>query len=275
MSRHPDFKTVEASRPDWEDLEWHFNKTANPDWKFGTGATDQSWKDVKKVQIDPYAEGRRSGDNYKLMISAITPRFIGFVSTISKDGKSTNLAPFSYTTMVCHDPPMMVIGFSSSMENKKDTLQNIIDTGELVINVISEWFVEAANYTSINAPLGVSEFNLSGLTPLPSTKVKPPHVAESAFSIECKLVSHHPWQSPATGKTTGVTIFAQGLNFHIRDDMWAEGAEGSVVDMGKLKPVSRLGGITYGRTTGGFELPRPDFEKETQTEEIKQLAQKL
>ncbi|KAF3916765.1 hypothetical protein ABW20_dc0107833 [Dactylellina cionopaga] len=176
--------------------------------------------------------------------------------------------------MVCHDPPMMVIGFSSSMENKKDTLQNILDTGELVINVISESFLEAANYTSINAPLGVSEFALSGLTPHPSTKVKPPHVAESAFSVECKLVSHHPWQSPATGKTTGVTIFAQGLNFHVREDVWEEGNEGSIVDIGKLRPVSRLGGIMYGRTTGGAELPRADYDKEMQKEEVKELVDK-
>ncbi|KAF3101019.1 hypothetical protein TWF102_004601 [Orbilia oligospora] len=271
MSRHPDFKTVEATREDWETIEWHLNKTVNPEWKVGTGATDDSWKSLKKVEIDPYAEGRRVGDNYKLMISAITPRFIGFVSTISKDGKTTNLAPFSYTTMVAHDPPMMVIGFSSSMESKKDTLQNILDTGELVINVISEWFLEAANYTSINAPPGVSEFDLSGLTPAPSSKVKPPHVAESAFSIEAKLVSHHPWVSPATGKTTGVTIFAQGLNFHVREDMWAEGNEGSIIDIGKLKPISRLGGIMYGRTTAGAELPRPDFAKEAEKEDVKAL----
>ncbi|KAF3174546.1 hypothetical protein TWF225_004070 [Orbilia oligospora] len=271
MSRHPDFKTVEATREDWETIEWHLNKTVNPEWKVGTGATDDSWKSLKKVEIDPYAEGRRVGDNYKLMISAITPRFIGFVSTISKDGKTTNLAPFSYTTMVAHDPPMVVIGFSSSMESKKDTLQNILDTGELVINVISEWFLEAANYTSINAPPGVSEFDLSGLTPAPSSKVKPPHVAESAFSIEAKLVSHHPWVSPATGKTTGVTIFAQGLNFHVREDMWAEGNEGSIVDIGKLKPISRLGGIMYGRTTAGAELPRPDFAKEAEKEDVKAL----
>ncbi|EWC44777.1 hypothetical protein DRE_06415 [Drechslerella stenobrocha 248] len=157
------------------------------------------------------------------------------------------------------------------MENKKDSLQNILDTGELVINVISEWFIEAANYTAINAPLGVSEFDLSGLTPLPSSKVKPPHVAESAFSIEAKLVSHHPWYSPTTGKNTGVTIFAEGVNFHIREDMWLEGNEGSIVDIAKLKPVSRLGGIMYGRTTEGHELPRPEFTIEKDKDEIKKV----
>ncbi|KAF3930880.1 hypothetical protein ABW19_dt0204670 [Dactylella cylindrospora] len=160
------------------------------------------------------------------------------------------------------------------MANKKDSLQNIIDTGELTINVISEWFLEAANYTSINAPNSVSEFTLSGLTPAPSTKVKAPHVAESAFSIECKLISHHSWNSPATGKNTGVTIFAEGVNFHIREDVWEEGSEGSIVDIGKLKPMSRLGGITYGRTTSGTEILRPDFDKEMQKEEVQQAVAK-
>ncbi|KAF3912171.1 hypothetical protein ABW21_db0207028 [Orbilia brochopaga] len=274
-AHHPPFKQVEDSRPDWEDLEWRMTKTIDPNWKPGTGANDDSGKGVKKVEIDPYAPGRLPRDNYKLMISAITPRFIGFISTVSKDGKTTNLAPFSYTTMVNSDPPIMVVGISSGMENKKDTLQNILDTGELVINVISEWFLEAANYTSIDAPLGTSEFALSGLTPLPSTKVKPPHVAESAFSIEAKLVSHHPWFSPTTGKNTAVTIFAQGVNFHVREDMWVPGNEGSLVDIAKLKPVSRLGGIMYGRTTGGCEIPRAELAVEKEKEEVKEILEKI
>ncbi|KAK6344124.1 hypothetical protein TWF696_007769 [Orbilia brochopaga] len=246
-------------------------KTVDPDWKPGSGANDNSGKNIKKVEIDPDAPDRSPRDNYKLMISAIAPRFIGFISTVSKDGRTTNLAPFSYTTMVNSDPPIMVVGIASGLENKKDTLQNILDTGELVINVISEWFLEAANYTSIDAPHGTSEFALSGLTPLPSSKVKPPHVAESAFSIEAILVSHHPWFSPRTGKNTAVTIFAQGVNFHVREDMWVPGNEGSLVDIAKLKPVSRLGGIMYGRTTGGCEIPRAEFAVEKEKEEVRKI----
>ena len=92
---HPDFKEVENSRPDWNqsDWNWTWTKTINPDWKFGDGANDGG-ECLKKehVEIDPYEEGRPAVFNYKLLISGITPRFIGFVSTRSKDGEYFRLS---------------------------------------------------------------------------------------------------------------------------------------------------------------------------------------
>ena len=85
---HPDFKKVEASRPDWsEQNEWHFTKTRKPDWKLGHGANDGG-ESLKKnhVEIDPYEDGRPAVFNYKLLISGVIPRPIGFVSTRSADG---------------------------------------------------------------------------------------------------------------------------------------------------------------------------------------------
>jgi hypothetical protein len=86
---HPDFKKVEASRPSWrEDASWTYTKTRNPDWKLGNGSNDGGeCLKTNHIQIDPYAEGRPATFNYKLLISAIIPRPIGFVSTRSKDGK--------------------------------------------------------------------------------------------------------------------------------------------------------------------------------------------
>lgn len=87
--RHPDFKTAEASRPAWrEDVSPNYTKTRKPEWKPGEGATDGG-ESLKKehVEIDPYAEGRPVGFNYKLLISAVVPRPIGFVSTRSEDGE--------------------------------------------------------------------------------------------------------------------------------------------------------------------------------------------
>jgi hypothetical protein len=129
---HPDFKKVEASRPDWrEDAEWTFTKIRNPNWRPGDGANDGG-ESLKKnhIQIDPYAEGRPATFNYKLLISAIVPRPIAFVSTVSADGTSTNLAPFSYFQMVNHDPPIFVIGFSGGFDRAKDSLRNLKETGE-------------------------------------------------------------------------------------------------------------------------------------------------
>ena len=85
---HPDFKKVEASRPDWsEQNEWHFTKTRKPDWKLGDGANDGGeCLNKNHVEIDPYEDGRPAVFNYKLLISGVIPRPIGFVSTRSADG---------------------------------------------------------------------------------------------------------------------------------------------------------------------------------------------
>ena len=99
---HPDFEAVERSRDDFDhSRRWNYSKTPQPDWRLGSGGNDGG-ESLKKnhVEIDPYAEGRPAVSNYKLLISAIVPRPIGFVSTRSGDGKSTNLAPFSYTQVV-------------------------------------------------------------------------------------------------------------------------------------------------------------------------------
>lgn len=86
---HGDFRKVQASRPDFDhSLDgFNFTKTPNPDWQLGDGANDGGkWKEKKHIQIDPYEEGRPAVFNYKLMISAVIPRPVGFVSTRSKDG---------------------------------------------------------------------------------------------------------------------------------------------------------------------------------------------
>ena len=217
---HPDFKSVEASRPDFEkDRTVHYVKTPKPDWKVGSGANNPSILEKGHREINPYAEGRPAVHNYKLLISGVTPRPIGFVSTIAEDGKSTNLAPFSYFNMVSHDPPLFVLGFSGGFENAKDTLANLLKTEECTLNIISEDFIEAANFTSLNAPQGVSEWSFSGLHPAKSSIVKPDRVKESAFSIEAKLVKTMEWESKNTpGKKTGVTAIVEGVNFWVRED---------------------------------------------------------
>lgn len=269
---HPDFKQVEGGREPYVKREWSQRQTPKPSWRAGSGANDldPEWKSKGIVDIDPYEDGRPAGFNYKLLISAIVPRPIGFVSSISPSGV-TNLAPFSYTQVVNHDPPIFVIGFAGSLEEAKDSLRNVVDTKELVINIVSEHFIEATNYTSINAPANVSEWDLSGLTQLPSLKVKAARVHESIFTAECKLVDYKEWKNPS-GTTTGVTIFAEALMFHCRED--AINDDKNLVDPAVLRPVSRLGGITYSTIDTGFELPRPDFDKAVEDGHIKDILEK-
>ncbi|MCJ1448724.1 MAG: hypothetical protein MMC23_009241 [Stictis urceolatum] len=259
---HPDFKKVEGARPKFSSKQWTWTKTPDPNWKPGQGGNDNGASLTKNHrEIDPYAEGRPAALNYKLLISAITPRFIGFVSTRSRDGKSTNLAPFSYTTVVNHDPPVFCVGFAGGFDKAKDSLRNLRETEECVINVISEHFVEAANACSINAPYGVSEWAVSGLHPGVCATVKAQRVKEAIFSIEGKLMETKEFESRTNpGKKTGVLAIIEGTRFWARED--AINYDASQLNPDVLKPVSRLGGITYGRTTDGYELPRPDYETE-------------
>jgi flavin reductase (DIM6/NTAB) family NADH-FMN oxidoreductase RutF len=243
---HGDFKAVEASRPPFEANDFHYTQTPKPSWKPGSGANDPSGLEKNHREIDPYGEGRAAVLNYKMLISAVVPRPVGFTSTISADGKSTNLAPFSYFTLVNHDPPIFVLGFAGGMDKAKDTLKNLLETKECVINIITEEYVEAANFTSINAPEDVSEWSFSGLHGAKSSMVKPDRVKEAVFSIEAKLVSTHEWTSknPDTpDKKTGVTAFVEGVNFWAREDAIDE--QGVLIDPAVSAPRKSISLTVY------------------------------
>ncbi|KAI1451102.1 hypothetical protein F5Y02DRAFT_406210 [Annulohypoxylon stygium] len=263
---HPDFASVQAARPDWDaSAHFRYTKTAAPDWQLGDGANGTRAPDAgvrKHVCIDPYEAGRPAPFNYKLLISGIVPRPIGFVSSQSADGKSRNLAPFSYFNMVNHDPPLFVIGVAAGLDNPKDTLRNLVESRECVVNIIGEDYVEAANATSVDAPYGVSEWDISGLTPADDTvDVKAPRVKEAVFSVECKLESVREFESKSTpGKKSGCLVVLEGTRFWVREDALNE--ERNLIDPEVLKPISRLGGITYGRVTEAMEILRPSFAKD-------------
>lgn len=259
---HGDFSAVQASRPDWDhSRKWDFSKTSNPDWQYGSGSNETTHEEKSFVEIDPNEPGREPRLNYKLLISGIIPRPIGFLSTRSKDGKSTNLAPFSYTQVFNHDPPVFGVGFSGGFDNAKDTLRNLVDTGECTINIISESYIEAANSCAIDLPYGVSEWSASGLTPAPSSTVAPTRVKEAVFSIEGKLMNTQEFESRVSpGKKTGVLALIEGVRFWVREDAIDETK--SLIDPAVLRPVARLGGITYARVVDGFEIPRPVAKEE-------------
>ncbi|KAI1359890.1 hypothetical protein F5Y08DRAFT_318486 [Xylaria arbuscula] len=285
MSRHPDFKTVEASRPDWDtSSHFRYTKTADPNWAHGSGANslDADAVSKKHISIDPYEPGRPATFNYKLLISSITPRPIGFASTRSgpKDGSAAaaageeetfNLAPFSYFNVVCTDPPIFALGVSGSLAKPKDTLRHLSTNGECTVNIISEHFIEAANMTSVDAPTGFSEWAISGLTPVHDCQtVRTPRVGEAVFSVECKVESIREFESRATpGKIGGCVVLLEGFRFWVREDAINE--ERNLVDPTILRPMSRFGGITYGRTTEAIELPRPVFERDVGVEEYEKL----
>ncbi|KAK2800920.1 hypothetical protein FQN51_005855 [Onygenales sp. PD_10] len=250
------FAEVQASRPDFDpSSSFAFTKSPNPSWKPGQGGNDNE-ADLEKnhVEIDPFEAGRPAISNYKLLISGIVPRPIGLISTRSKDGQAINVAPFSFTQMVNFDPPIIVVGFTGP--NPKDTFRNLVETGECVVNTVGLHYLEAANHTSINAPHGVSEFELAGLHPAPCTTVKAPRVKESMFSIEAKLVETKEWDSRANpGTKSGAMVILEGTRFWAREDAINE--DKTLLDPAVLRPVARLGGITYANINSAMEIPRP------------------
>jgi len=253
---HSDFAAVEAARSDYDhSINWNPIKTPNPQWKVGDGASSEDWKKHKMISIDPSGPEQTAVKNYKLMISSTVPRPIALVSTISKDGQTTNLSPFSYFQNVCSDPPLYSLSLIG-VGDLSDTARNILETGECSISIISDWFIEAANYTSTNTPPSLSEWPLSGLTPRKSDVIEPTYVGESAFSIECKLHSSQEIKSPRTGLRSALLVIVEAVRFHVREDALAE--DKCSVDLAKLRPIWRAGGISYGCAREGFELPRPE-----------------
>ncbi len=199
--------------------------------------------------IDPGTEQPR--DIYRLMNSIVLPRPIAFVSTLSPGGVR-NLAPFSYFTAVCANPP--VIAFAPMTRGRdgaeKDTLKNIAATHEFVVNIVSESLAAQMNQCSADYPPDIDDFEASGLTPITSDLVKPPRVGECLASMECRLVQVVQVSSRPLG---GSLVIGEVLRFHIRDGA----VENFHVDPSLLQAIGRMGGSTYTRTSDRFDLPRP------------------
>ncbi|KAK5173987.1 uncharacterized protein LTR77_001066 [Saxophila tyrrhenica] len=266
---HRNFAAVEASRPDYDAASaWRPTKTPNPSWKYGDGANDEDWKSHDVLDIDPSEPGRPTNLNYKLMISSTVPRPIALLSSMSSTGVQ-NVAPFSYFQAVCADPPLYSVCFVGEQAN--DSLSNVLDTKQACISIISDHFIEAANATSINTPPHLSEWPMSGLHPRPAKLVKPSYAAEAVFSIELRYHSHQDITSPQSGQRSATLVLLEAVLFHAWQD--AVSSDKATVNLAKLRPVFRAGGITYGTCFNGFELPRPEaYRKVREGEGVQKLV---
>ena len=192
---------------------------------------------------------------YKLLTGMIVPRPVALVSTMDKQGVA-NLAPFSFFCGVGSNPPTVLFcpslrpGATAGTVEPKDTLRNVEETGEFVINVVSDVISAATNASSAEVPPEVDEFVLSGLTPVASVVVRPPRVAESPAQMECKL---HQIIYTGHGPGSGVIVLGEVVRFHLREDL----VEDFRVDPAGLDAVGRMAGNTWVRTRDRFELIRP------------------
>jgi flavin reductase (DIM6/NTAB) family NADH-FMN oxidoreductase RutF len=191
------------------------------------------------------------GEIYKLMIGAIVPRPIALVSSVD-EANVRNLAPFSYFTACSSNPPVVVFCpiLRPLPPTAKDTLRNIMATGEFVVNIVSEEFVERMNATAATVGPEVDEFALSGLTPIASDLIKPARVAESHVQMECRLLQIVQVSDKPGG---GSLVLGEVKRFHVDPDL----IENFRIDPDKLRAVGRMAGSTYVRTTDRFDLERP------------------
>ncbi|GKT55932.1 nitrilotriacetate monooxygenase component B [Colletotrichum tofieldiae] len=164
---------------------------------------------------------------------------------------------------------MFVLGFSSRAGPEKDSYRNLKETGECVINTVSEDMIEAVNATSIDAPHGLSEWDISGLHEASTTTVKPSRVQESVFSIEAKVADIKELSDHGNhGKSAAGMVLLKATRFWVREDAVDSG--GSHIQLDRLRPIGQLGGRSYGRITSTFEVPRRRWQDEEPKSELLQ-----
>ncbi len=195
---------------------------------------------------------------YKILIGSVLPRPIAWVSTISKEGVP-NLAPFSFFTVASSNPPVLCFAPALKFEVyegtqkgiPKDTLKNIQDTGEFVVNIVSRAIAEKMNQSSGSYAHGVNEFEKAGLATAPSTHIAPPRVAESLINFECKL-----FQVISFGEHPGAGNLVLGRIqcAHLDDSVYKNGR----VDLDVLQPIGRLAGMEYCAVKERFVMVRPE-----------------
>jgi flavin reductase (DIM6/NTAB) family NADH-FMN oxidoreductase RutF len=206
---------------------------------------------MQEIDLDRLDTSQR----YKLLIGAVVPRPIAFVSTISPDGK-TNLAPFSFFNAVSANPMTLLFCPANKPDgSEKDTLRNAAlpaegGAGEFVVNIASERYIRKVAAAAEPLEHGESEFHATGLTPSPSKLVKPPRVAETPICFECRtrqIIRLSPG-APAGGNI----VIGDVVHVAARDGLINDRTH---VDPDILAAIGRMGGLNYTTTRNRFALP--------------------
>ena len=205
---------------------------------------------------------KEHGLPYSPLKAIVTPRPIGWISTIDKEGRP-NLAPYSFFNAISELPPM--VGFSASpvmdpdgAPREKDSLINVRETGEFVVNIVSAAQTKAMSDSSATLDHGVSEFDFAGLNPIASEKVKAPRVEGAPCHLECELWDILPLPEMPNGERNH-WVMGKIIGIHIDESVLTEDGK---VDVLKFNPVARLGYKDYSQVNDVFELERPGGDKE-------------
>jgi len=220
-----------------------------------TGSLSNPSSDAFARMLSIHPADHQVSEIYKLMVGLIVPRPVALVSTVDSNGVP-NVAPFSFFCGVGSNPPTVLFcptlrsAGAHRPDDRKDTLRNVEQTGEFVINVVSSAIAEAANVSAAEVGPEVDEFQLAGLTAIPSAMVRAPRVAESPAQMECKLL-----QIVFTGQKpgSGVIVLGEIVRFHVDADL----VENFRIDPARLDAVGRMAGNTWVHTRERFDLERP------------------
>ena len=189
-------------------------------------------------------------DRYKLLVSTVVPRPIAWVTTADTDGR-VNAAPFSFFNVFGENPPVLMFGIGGREPgDAKDTGNIIRRTGQFVVNLVGYDNAPAMNVTAIDFGADIAELHEAGLTATPSSKVKPPRIAESPVSFECEQLMLIDLSVSRT------LVLGRILAMHVRDEAVLD-RERCYIDTPKLDLIGRMHGAGwYARTTDRFEQPR-------------------
>lgn len=187
---------------------------------------------------------------YKLLTGTIIPRPIGWISTIDAKGIN-NLAPFSYFNMVSSDPPCVMFSTRRDNDTNKDTLNNVLENKQFVVNLVTENVVEQMNLTSESVGAEIDEFQLANLTPIDSVSVLPKRVKESVVHFECKMIHHYFIDNDSNGGAC--VVIGKIITMHIDDSILMENNR---INLETYTPIARLAGSNYGKLGEIFSIKR-------------------
>jgi flavin reductase (DIM6/NTAB) family NADH-FMN oxidoreductase RutF len=187
---------------------------------------------------------------YSLMISLVVPRPIGWISTLSADGRP-NLAPFSFFNALSATPMLLGASLGRRRTGPKDTLANIRETGEFAVNLVGSKHLDAMVRTSGDWSPDVDEFRDAGLTAAECDRIGVPYVADAVAAFECRL-----FREVDLGASPNVLVIGEAVAVHLGDELVVD-LERYHVDIGSLDPVARLGGAEYGLLGEVRTVPRP------------------
>lgn len=185
--------------------------------------------------------------------SCVVPRPIAWISSIHPNG-AINLAPFSFFNALASDPPMVMISFTGYHQHggEKDSLYNIKNSGDFVVNMVPLALKDAMNTTTAPVAHEVDELALAGLNTEESVLVKPPRVREAPINMECEFFQEI--NLPCTLENSiNTTIIGKVLGIHIKDEVLTDG----MIDLSKIRPLARLGYNQYTDVNHLFTMTRP------------------